>query len=304
MAFDATLPAASSSLRTSNPQILANWVALQAAINAEHIFSGTAGSTQTGYHTQGSARCFFQAGEPATRIDTSAFTSADFGSLWVDSDDNAVYVLTAIGPVVWTAISTEIITLLLASPRTFLDTLGVTGNFDVNGNFTVAAASGNALSSGTISSTGTLRALAALIADGATTLNSTLAVTGGVTMASELVMGGVQISGLAAGVNSTDAVRFGQYAPIPLTTQDYTAFPNDFLIKRGSGTATTSNPTITFDSSVPFDAGLTPIVITQRTGTNPVVNEVISVNTITATTFNADAAQGSPTFDYIAIGRR
>lgn len=154
MAFDKDKPAASTSLRSSNPEILANQSQLQTAINNEHIFSGTASGTQTGDHTQGSARCYSQSSAPTTRIDGSGFLSTDLGSLWVDTDDNAIYILTATTPT-WTPVSTEIIATLLAAARVFGSTLGVTGDFAVNTNkFTVAGATGNTVIAGTLSVTG------------------------------------------------------------------------------------------------------------------------------------------------------
>ena len=75
MAFDATKPAAGTSLRSSNPEILANEVQLQTAINNEHIFSGTAAGTQTGDHDQGSARAYSEADPgPTTRIDAQGLS--------------------------------------------------------------------------------------------------------------------------------------------------------------------------------------------------------------------------------------
>lgn len=170
MAFDKDKPAAGTSLRASNPEILANNSQLQTAIDNEHIFTGTAAGTQTGDHTQGSARCFSQSGAPATRIDGGAFLSTDLGSLWVDTDDNAIYILTATVPT-WTPVSTEVIATLLAANRVFAGTLGVTGDFAVNTNkFTVTAASGNTLVAGTFDVTGN------------TVLAGTLGVTGVATL--------------------------------------------------------------------------------------------------------------------------
>ncbi len=120
MAFDKDKPAATTSLRNSNPEILANNSQLQTGINNEHIFSGTASGTQTGDHTQGSARCFSQSGAPATRIDGNGFLSTDLGSLWVDTDDNAVYVLTATAPT-WTPVSTEVIATMIAAAHSWAD---------------------------------------------------------------------------------------------------------------------------------------------------------------------------------------
>lgn len=129
--FDQDKPAAATSLRASNPQILDNQEALQDAINREHIFSGTSSNTQTGDHTQGSARCFFTDTAPATRIDGANFIETDNGSLWIDTDDNAFYIMTdyseAVAADKWTPISEELYETFLANPRVFLDTLGVTG---------------------------------------------------------------------------------------------------------------------------------------------------------------------------------
>ena len=156
MAFNKDKPSADTSLRTSNPEILANQSALQSAMDNEHEFTGTAAATQDGYHTQGSARCFSQAGAPATKIDGNNFESTDLGSLWVDTDDNALYILTATSPT-WTPVSAEVIAVLLAANRVFAGTLGVTGDFAVNTDkFTVAAASGNAVVAGTLDVASTL----------------------------------------------------------------------------------------------------------------------------------------------------
>jgi hypothetical protein len=126
--YNANIPTAPTSLRASNPQILENQDAIQTAVNNEHEFSGTTLSTQGGYHTQGSARCFSQATAPATRIDGTSFESTDLGSLWIDTDDNSFYILTATTPT-WTPVSTEVISTILGSARTFLDTLDVTNKF-------------------------------------------------------------------------------------------------------------------------------------------------------------------------------
>lgn len=121
MSFDKAKPAASTGLKASNPEILANWTAIEAALDAEHTFA-TSG-TQDGKHTQGSARPFFQDSAPTTRIDGNAFTSADLGLLWIDSNstpDNQFNILTATTPT-WTPISTEIIAVMVAATHTWAD---------------------------------------------------------------------------------------------------------------------------------------------------------------------------------------
>lgn len=149
-AWDKTKPAAGTSLQSSNPEILANWAALDTSIDAEHDFD-------TGSHTPGSARAFFQDAAPSTQIDGGSFAATDLGSLWFDTNssiDNTFYVLTATTPT-WTAVNTEIMATLLASARVFAGTLGVTGDLAVNTDkFTVTATSGNTLVAGTFDSTG------------------------------------------------------------------------------------------------------------------------------------------------------
>lgn len=73
------------------------------------------------------SRLILQDAEPTARTDGTAFAAGDLGSIWFDSNsspDNIMYVLTATTPT-WTPVSTEIITTLLASARTFLAVLAV-----------------------------------------------------------------------------------------------------------------------------------------------------------------------------------
>lgn len=171
MAWDKDKPAASTSLRNSNPEILANNSALEDALGNEHEFS--TGGANSGDHIQGSARCFSQASAPTTRIDGSGFAATDLGSLWVDTDDNALYILTATVPT-WTPVSTEVISTLLGSARTFLDTLGCIGNFDVNTNkFTVNATNGNTAVAGTLDIASTIPITATLDEDDMTSDSAT-----------------------------------------------------------------------------------------------------------------------------------
>lgn len=157
MAWNKDKPASSTSLRSSNPEILANWDTLETALNREHEFSTGGTVADQAHHKKGSARCYFQDAAPGTRIDGTAFTSEDLGSLWFDTNstpDNQFNVLTATTPT-WTPVSTEIIATLLVAARVFGSTLGVTGNFAVNTNkFTIAAATGNTVVAGTFTSAG------------------------------------------------------------------------------------------------------------------------------------------------------
>jgi hypothetical protein len=162
MAWDKDKPASPTSLRASNPEMLANNAAIETALNREHEFSTGGTVVDQTHHKKGSARCFIQDGVPGTRRDGQAFTAEDNGSLWIDtnsSPDNAFYKLIDYSdPTVgngWILVSTEIIETLLAVARVFGSTLGVTSDFAVNTDkFTVAAATGNTLVAGAFESTG------------------------------------------------------------------------------------------------------------------------------------------------------
>ena len=121
MAYNKNKPASSTSLRDSNPQILANWDALEIALNREHEFSTGGTVADQAHHKKGSARCYFQDAEPTTRRDGTSFTSEDLGSLWFDtnsSPDNLFYVLTATTPT-WTLISTSLIAEMVAAAHSW-----------------------------------------------------------------------------------------------------------------------------------------------------------------------------------------
>ncbi len=102
-----------------NDVIRDNNDALEIALNKEHNFATGGVLSLQGILKQGSARMFSQASAPGTRVDGSAFASTDLGLIWIDTDNNKIYTLTAIGPVVWTLISTEIIALLVSQINTW-----------------------------------------------------------------------------------------------------------------------------------------------------------------------------------------
>ena len=170
MAYDKDKPASSTSLRNSNPQILANQAAIETALNREHTFSTGGTATDQAHHKKGSARAYFQDAEPATRVDGEAFTSDDLGSLWFDtnsSPDNIFSLLTATTPT-WTPVSVEIIATLLASNRIFAGTLKSTGDFTVGANkVVITAANGNTVIAGvvTMGDTSALATSGAPVAD-------------------------------------------------------------------------------------------------------------------------------------------
>ncbi len=163
-AWDKDKPAAGTSLRSSIVEMLANNTALQTAFDAEHDFGD---STQTGSHTPGSARAFFQDAAPTAQVDGGAFAATDLGSLWFDtnaSPDNLCYVLTATTPT-WTKLSVSLLAEIVATANTWgahqslgagFDLLGSTSS-DINfgsGNFTVDGATGDTVVGGTLNVTG------------------------------------------------------------------------------------------------------------------------------------------------------
>jgi len=71
------------------------------------------------------SRLIYAAAEPAVRQDGKSFAEGDNGSIWIDSGDNKMYVLTDYSVPTWTLASTEVVSTLLASARAFLAALSV-----------------------------------------------------------------------------------------------------------------------------------------------------------------------------------
>lgn len=143
MAWDSGVPVAGRKARLVSGDLRTNNAGLEAALTNWMDF--TTGSTQTGRPKQGSARIYCQTTTPTVRLDGTHFTTAaDAGTLWIHTDDtvgNTVYFLSTAdgnGANVWVALSTAIITTLLAAARVFGSTLGVTGDFAALANATVA----------------------------------------------------------------------------------------------------------------------------------------------------------------------
>lgn len=71
----------------------------------------------------GAARIFNQSAAPSTRYDGSDFTADDDGSIWIDTDNNKVYIMTdwdaAAAADKWTSIESVTIATLLAAARVF-----------------------------------------------------------------------------------------------------------------------------------------------------------------------------------------
>lgn len=154
MAYDNTIPNAGHALSVDQLHLLANFVAMETALNREHEFSTGGTAADQGHHKRGSARCHFQDDVPTTRVGGEAFNAQDNGSLWFDtnsSPDNQFNVLTDYSGPTWTPISAEIIAVLLAANRIFAGTLKATGDFTVGANkVVVTAANGNTAIAGTL----------------------------------------------------------------------------------------------------------------------------------------------------------
>lgn len=275
-AWDKDKPAATTSLRQSNPEMLENQSSLEVAMDNEHAFA--TGGTQTGDHTQGSARIFSQADEPTTQIDGGSFVSTDLGSRWIDTDDNALYTLTATVPT-WTADSTGIISTLLGSPRVFTDTLGVTGDFAVNTTmFTVTAASGNTLVAGTFESTGI-----ATLADESVTKTSAAPTTDAMIVNKKYVDD--QIT-----ANTDPAYSAGESH----------TFNGGLIMKMGNVARTGTTTTLTFGD--PFDNNLVSVTVTAVTNSTTLSDACgIDSQSVSAVVIrNADSSAQS--YNWIAIG--
>jgi hypothetical protein len=208
--FDTGKPEAGIAAKLLDNRVRDNNTPLQLAINNEHEFVDNSAS-QSGDHTQGSARCYSQSSAPANRIDGGAFKSTDLGSLWVDTDDNALYILTATTPT-WTPVSTEVIATLLAANRIFAGTLGVTGDFDVNTDkFTVTASNGNTAVAGTLDITGDVAVNTNKVTIDAATGNTGIAGTLSVTGATDITGTTTHTGGVVQAVNAGTETVFTKY---------------------------------------------------------------------------------------------
>jgi microcystin-dependent protein len=92
MSFDKTKPAATTTLRASNPEILANWVALESAIDQDHDFA--TGGAQTGKHNKVSLieAADIGTGAEGLPILGAQTTSGKAELVFTDEDDNDVQI--------------------------------------------------------------------------------------------------------------------------------------------------------------------------------------------------------------------
>ena len=157
-AWDKDKPSSSTSLRASNPEILANWSALETALSQDHTFA--AGSPD-GKHTQ--ITFTDPISTPGDVANEGVIYIKDVGGVvefhFKDESGNELQ-LTSGGKLFSSrdfAVTTKFTVASATGNTAVSGTLGVTGDFAVNTNkFTVAASSGNTVIAGTASVTGTL----------------------------------------------------------------------------------------------------------------------------------------------------
>jgi len=111
------------------------------------------------------SRLIYQATEPAARSDSAAFEENDNGSIWIDSDNDKMYILTDYSVPTWTLAYTDMEEQFVAATHTWAasQTLGdgadligsATSDITMNTDkFTVAGATGNTSVGGTLESVG------------------------------------------------------------------------------------------------------------------------------------------------------
>lgn len=252
--FDKDKPAATTSLRNSNPEILTNWSDLQTALNQDHEFVNAASGQQSGEHTQ--VKFFAPISTPSNAANKAFLYSKDVDSVvelhWEDESGNEVQ-MTSLGGLFSSA------SLTVTASATFNGgiTLGAGDTFqgsstsDILFNvdkFTVLGSNGNTAVGGT------------LVVAGVTTLSGNLAAT---TMSGALAMGSNKITGLASGTTSGDALHRGQYAPVSYAGGESITFPNGFIMKSGISGSISGNSQATITFNVAFPNAVISVTVTK-----------------------------------------
>ena len=244
-AWDKDKPASSTSLRNSNPEILANWSALEDAIGQDHEFS--TGGTNSGNHEVLTMEEEASAGASSTN--ELHVQAIDGGSgqpeFAVTSEDGNELQMTKDGDL----FSSAGLTVTNASTFNGSITLGAgddligssTSDIDFNSKFTVAGATGNTVIAGTLGVTGE------------TTLTGGLAAT---TMSGALAMGTNPITGLGAADAAGEAVRYEQVfnSLSGGNESNGEATIGDMEIKWGQVTLSSSPETHTFSGLTGIDS--------------------------------------------------
>lgn len=158
--FDKSKPAASTSLRNSNPQILTNWSDIQTAINQDHEFVDATAGQQSGEHTQ--VKFFAPIATPANAANKAWLYSKDVSAVtelhWEDESGNELQMtsggdLFSSAGLTVTGTSTFNGSITLGAGDDLIGSATSDITFNTN-KFTVAGATGNTLVAGTFTSTG------------------------------------------------------------------------------------------------------------------------------------------------------
>jgi hypothetical protein len=98
--WDETHPADGDPFPSGDTEIRDLRIGLRARLNKEH--RAMAASTVGGEHIAGSAMVYIQSGTPTKRPDGSTTLDAnDLGRLWYNTSNGNFYILTSVGPAVW-----------------------------------------------------------------------------------------------------------------------------------------------------------------------------------------------------------
>ena len=164
-AWDAAKPSSSTSLRNSNPEILANWSALEVAISQDHTF--TTGSPD-GKHAQ--ITFTDPISTPSFAANEAFLYSKNVSAVtelhWLDESNNELQLTSGGGLFSSTSLAVTT-TLTVTGESTFNNhinlgadddlLLSTTSDITISGNtFTVAGATGNTLVAGTLDVTGNI----------------------------------------------------------------------------------------------------------------------------------------------------
>lgn len=224
-AWDKAKPAASTSLRNSNPEILANWTALETAITQDHEFS--TGGTNSGEHKQ--IKFNVPVTTPTNAANKGWLYSKDVSAVvelhWLDESNNELQItsggdlFSSTGLVV-TGTTTLNGSLTLGAGDDLL--LSTTSDITISGNtFTVAGATGNTVIAGTLAIAG-ITTVTGGLADGSVLVAATESGDGDRTISDKAFVdahGIVQIVNTQTGAVNTGTTQMPYDDTIPQNTE-------------------------------------------------------------------------------------
>ena len=276
-AWDKDKPASSTSLRNSNPEILANWSALEDAFTQDHEFS--TGGTNSGKHEVLTMEEESSAGASATNelhvqaVDGGsgqpefAITSEDGDELQMTKDGD---LFSSDGLVVTeNATFNGGITLGAGDDLIGSATSDITFNTD---KFTVAGDTGNTLVAGTLDVTGATEVTGvATLGDGSLLKTSAAPSTDAMIANKKYVDDNVGSSNYTPNDYANDGSS---------DSRESVTFPNGMIIKSGFVTRTGTSTTVTFDTA--FPNGVVSAQVTPQgagPGTNNILHLVSALST-------------------------